>query len=104
MVGRVRLIETRQEDDQSDAVGNDAATTPLEAKYYVDRTGVGCLAVLVSRINSGGSSKYNFTRLSKISPTVDIPLGVHIALVTPMNRCDAISVLPQPRSIQCGAA
>ena len=77
MVGRVRLIETRQEDDQSDAVGNDAATTPLEAKYYVDRTGVGCLAVSVSRINSGGSSKYNFSWLSKISQTVGIPLGVH---------------------------
>lgn len=76
VVGRVGLIETGQEDDLADAAGN-AATTPLEAKYYVDRTGVGCLAVSVSRISSGGSNKYNFTRLSKINQAVGIPLGIH---------------------------
>lgn len=51
-------------------------TTPLEAKYYVERTGVGCLAVSVNRISNSGS-KYDFSRLSKINQTAGIPLGIH---------------------------
>ena len=51
-------------------------TSPLEAKYYVERTGVGCLAVSVNRMNGGGN-RYDFSRLSKINQTVGIPLGIH---------------------------
>lgn len=76
VVGQVGLIVTGLEDDLADASGN-AATTPMEAKYYVDRTGVGCLAVSVSRISLGGNNKHNFTRLSKINQAIGIPLGIH---------------------------
>lgn len=54
------------------------ATSALEAKYYVEHTGVNCLAVSVSRTsNSVGGNKYDFTRLSKINQAVNIPLGIH---------------------------
>ena len=37
---------------------------------------MGCLAVSVNRINSGGN-KYDFSRLSKVNQAVGIPLGIH---------------------------
>ena len=74
VVGQVGQLESEQANDAESAVGG--ATSPLEAKYYQERTGVGCLAVSVNRINSGGN-KYDFTRLSKINQAVGIPLGIH---------------------------
>ena len=51
-------------------------TSPTEAKYYVERTGVTCLAVSVSRMERG-STKHDFARLAKINQTLGIPLGIH---------------------------
>ncbi|TCV89586.1 class II fructose-bisphosphate aldolase [Sulfurirhabdus autotrophica] len=75
VVGQVGQLESEQANDggESSPVGS---TSPLEAKYYVERAGVGCLAVSVNRMNSGGN-KYDFTRLSKINQAVGIPLGIH---------------------------
>ena len=52
------------------------STSPPEAKYYVERTGVACLAVSVSRMERG-STKHDFARLAKINQTLGIPLGIH---------------------------
>ena len=75
VVGQVGLFENDQANEGAQSSGN-GTTSPLEAKYYVERTGVECLAVSVNRLNSGGN-KYDFTRLSKINQTVGIPLGIH---------------------------
>ena len=51
-------------------------TSPIEAKHYVERTGVTCLAVSVSRMERG-SAKHDFSRLAKINQALSIPLGIH---------------------------
>lgn len=75
VVGQVGQIESEQAHDAAESAAS-GVTSPLEAKYYVERTGVGCLAVSVNRIQNGGS-KYDFSRLSKINQAVAIPLGIH---------------------------
>lgn len=75
VVGQVGQLEGVDSIEVGASVDHDA-TTPHEAKYYVERTGVGCLAISVKRLNTGGT-KYDFTRLSKINQAVGIPLGVH---------------------------
>ncbi len=52
------------------------STSPTEAKHYVERTGVACLAVSVSRMERG-SAKHDFSRLAKINQLLGIPLGIH---------------------------
>ena len=52
------------------------STSPIEAKHYVERTGVACLAVSVSRMERG-SAKHDFSRLAKINQVLGIPLGIH---------------------------
>ena len=51
-------------------------TSPIEAKHYVERTGVACLAVSVSRMERG-NAKHDFSRLAKINQVLGIPLGIH---------------------------
>lgn len=75
VVGQVGQLESEEGNDAAESAVN-GSTSPSEAKYYVERTGVGCLAVSVNRMNSGGN-KYDFTRLSKINQAVGIPLGIH---------------------------
>lgn len=75
VAGQVGQLESGQANDAAESAPG-GATSPLEARYYVERTGVDCLAVSVSRIHSGGN-KYDFTRLSKINQVVGIPLGIH---------------------------
>lgn len=74
VVGQVGLLESEQGPDAAESAGG-GTTSPLEAKYYVERTGVGCLAVSVNPIHSGGN-RYDFSRLSKINQAVGIPLGI----------------------------
>lgn len=77
VVGQVGQLENGAVNDGGEAT-HSGATSALEAKYYVEHTGVNCLAVSVSRIgNSVGGNKYDFTRLSKINQAVNIPLGIH---------------------------
>ena len=76
VVGQVGQLEGTTNESAEPAVNG--ATSSLEAKYYVEHTGVNCLAVSVSRINNSvGGNKYDFTRLSKINQAVGIPLGIH---------------------------
>jgi fructose-bisphosphate aldolase, class II len=73
VVGQVGQLESGDSIEEAESAGS---TTPSEAKYYVERTGVGCLAISVKRLNTG-ANKYDFTRLSKINQAVGIPLGIH---------------------------
>jgi fructose-bisphosphate aldolase class II len=75
VVGQLGQLENGEANEGGVYAAN-GSTSPPEAKYYVERTGVGCLAVSVNRVNSGGN-KYDFTRLSKINQAVGIPLGIH---------------------------
>ena len=75
VVGQVGQLESDDFNEEAESISNDS-TTPSEAKYYVERTGVGCLAISVKRLNTG-ANKYDFTRLSKINQAVGIPLGIH---------------------------
>lgn len=75
VVGQVGLLENDQANEGAESSGS-GTTSPLEAKYYVERTGVECLAVSVKPLNRSGN-KYDFPRLSKINQTVGIPLGIH---------------------------
>ena len=75
VVGQVGHLESGQANDAVES-GATGTTSPPEAKYYVERTGVGCLGISVNRINSG-SNKYDFSRLAKINQLVAIPLGIH---------------------------
>lgn len=70
VIGQLGQLEGEGGDGES---GN--VISPLESRIYVERTGIGCLAVSVSRVGAG--SKCDFTRLQKISQAVEIPLGVH---------------------------
>lgn len=70
-------------------------TSPIEAKHYVERTGVTCLAVSVSRMERG-SAKHDFSRLAKINQALGIPLGIHGG--------GGLSDDQFRRMIQCGAA
>lgn len=72
VVGQLANVENGE---ASEAVAG-KSTSPTEAKYYVERTGVTCLAVSVSRMERG-STKHDFTRLAKINQTLGIPLGIH---------------------------
>lgn len=74
VVGQLGQLESVQPGDATESATG-GSTSPLEAKYYVERTGVGCLAVSVSRMNSGGP-KHDFPRLSKINQAAGIPLGI----------------------------
>ncbi|MFA5170815.1 MAG: class II fructose-bisphosphate aldolase [Sulfuriferula sp.] len=75
VVGQVGQLESGDGIEEVESTTN-GSTTPSEAKYYVERTGVGCLAISVKRLNTG-ANKYDFTRLSKINQAVGIPLGIH---------------------------
>lgn len=75
VVGQVGLLENDQANEGAESSGS-GTTSPLEAKYYVERTGVECLAVSVKPLNRSGN-KYDFIRLSKINQTLGIPLGIH---------------------------
>jgi fructose-bisphosphate aldolase class II len=59
--------------------GELAYTSPAEAKAFVDRTEVDCLAVSVGTVHGrmAGSVKLDFARLGKINETLAIPLVIH---------------------------
>lgn len=56
-----------------------AYTLPAEAKAFVERTGVDCLAVSIGTIHGllHGTPKLDITRLNKINEAVGIPLVIH---------------------------
>jgi fructose-bisphosphate aldolase class II len=59
--------------------GGLAYTSAVEAKAFVERTGVDCLAVSIGTVHGHmkGSPKLDYNRLAKIHETVSIPLVIH---------------------------
>lgn len=59
--------------------GSGGYTDPLEAKEFVERTGVGSLAVAIGTAHGvyKGEPKLDMNRLSEIRELVDIPLVLH---------------------------
>lgn len=54
-------------------------TSAVEAKAFVERTGVDCLAVSVGTVHGRmkGAPKLDYNRLTKIREAVDVPLVIH---------------------------
>jgi len=67
-----------KEDDLEGGEGN-AYTDPLQAKEFVERTGISSLAVAIGTAHGlyKGVPKLDFERLSQIREVVDIPLVLH---------------------------
>ena len=59
--------------------GELTCTTAAEAKVYVERTGVDCLAVSVGTVHGRmkGSPKLDYARLAKIKEATAVPLVIH---------------------------
>ena len=59
--------------------GEIAYTLPAEAKAFVERTGVDCLAVSIGTVHGQirGTPKLDITRLAKIHEATGIPLVIH---------------------------
>lgn len=59
--------------------GELAFTSAAEAKAFVERTGVDCLAVSVGTVHGHmkGTPKLDYNRLSKIREAVNVPLVIH---------------------------
>lgn len=73
-----------KEDDLDGGEGN-GFTEPLEAKEFVERTGVSSLAVAIGTAHGiyKGEPKLDFERLSEIRNVVDVPLVLHGASGVP---------------------
>ena len=59
--------------------GESAFTVPAEAKAYVERTGVDCLAVSIGTIQGRmkGRAKLDFQRLKQLNQAINIPMEIH---------------------------
>ena len=59
--------------------GETEFTLPSEAKVYVERTGVDCLAVSVGTVQGrvNGKVKLDYARLKQLNQAVKVPLAVH---------------------------
>lgn len=66
-------------EDKLDGGSNNPYTEPIEAKVFVDQTGIDYLAVAVGTIHGfyQGKPKLDFDRLNEIRQLVDIPLVLH---------------------------
>jgi len=65
-----------------------AQTDPEEARVFVERTGVDCLAVSIGTQHGQykAAPKLNIPRLAKINELVDVPLVLHGGSGTPMDQ------------------
>lgn len=77
--GELGYVPWAESDGDDKHTGDIAYTLPAEAKAFVERTGVDCLAVSIGTVHGllHGTPKLDITRLSKISEAVGIPLVIH---------------------------
>lgn len=77
--GELGYVPWAESDGDDKHAGDIAYTLPAEAKAFVERTGVDCLAVSIGTVHglAHGTPKLDITRLSKISEAVGIPLVIH---------------------------
>lgn len=59
--------------------GEQALTVPAEAKAYVERTGIDCLAVSIGTVQGRmkGRAKLDFQRLKQLYQLINIPMEIH---------------------------
>ncbi len=77
--GELGYVPGVEGDDAQRHPGEIAYTSPAEAKGFVERSGVDCLAVSVGTVHGRmkGASRLDMTRLGKINEAVGIPLVIH---------------------------
>lgn len=77
--GELGYVPGVEGDDAQRHPGEIAYTLPAEAKGFVERSGVDCLAVSVGTVHGRmkGTPKLDFVRLAKINEAVGIPLVIH---------------------------
>ena len=75
-LGYVPWVTSKGDDKPGEEI---AYTLPAEAKAFVERTGVDCLAVSIGTIHGQlrGTPKLDITRLTKINEAIGIPLVIH---------------------------
>ena len=75
-LGYVPGVEGESADEHP---GELAYTSAAEAKAYVERTGVDCLAVSIGTVHGRmkGAPKLDYNRLAKIHGAVSVPLVIH---------------------------
>ncbi len=79
VVGELGYVAGREGEGAAFHPGEPTLTIPSEAKVYVERTEVDCLAVSIGTVQGRlkGRAKLDFTRLRQIHQTVGVPLEIH---------------------------
>lgn len=77
--GELGYVPGVEGEDAARHPGEMAYTLPAEARGFVERSAVDCLAVSVGTVHGRmkGTPKLDFTRLGKINEAVGIPLVIH---------------------------
>ncbi len=75
VVGELGYVAAIEGESAKQHPGETELTIPAEARAYVERTGVDCLAVSIGTMK--GRGKLDFPRLKQLNQTVKIPLVIH---------------------------
>lgn len=77
--GELGYVAGVEGEDAEKHPGEVRYTSPDEAREYVDRTGVDCLAVSVGTVHGRmrGQPQLDFDRLAEINETLQLPLVIH---------------------------
>ncbi|HIP53821.1 MAG TPA: fructose-bisphosphate aldolase, partial [Chromatiales bacterium] len=79
VMGEVGYVAGREGEEARFRPGDPVLTVPAEARAYVERTGVDCLAVSIGTIQGRfkGRAKLDFQRLKQLRERLSIPLEIH---------------------------
>lgn len=77
--GELGYVAGVEGDSAAEHPGELAYTSAVEARTFVERTGVDCLAVSIGTLHGHmkGTPKLDYTRLGKIHEAVSVPLVIH---------------------------
>lgn len=77
--GELGYVPGLEGESAAEHPGELAYTSALEAKAFVERTGVDCLAISIGTVHGHmkGAPKLDYARLSKIHEMIDVPLVIH---------------------------
>ncbi|MDH5436617.1 MAG: class II fructose-bisphosphate aldolase, partial [Gammaproteobacteria bacterium] len=79
VIGELGYVAGEEGEGAEQHPGEFALTVPAEAKAYVERTGVDCLAVSIGTVQGRmkGRAKLDFQRLKQLNQAIDIPMEIH---------------------------
>jgi len=79
VIGELGYVAGMEGESAQQHPGESEFTVPAEAKVYVERTGVDCLAVSIGTVQGRmkGRAKLDFHRLKQLNQAVNIPLVIH---------------------------